>query len=328
MSSVHEDIYFKIRKWLPSKTESHVNSLLLEIYCFSLNIDFSSALNQFRHRIKEIKYNFVEGGTSSGAICFFGAIIMSLLQTGCIKNMDELFTFSSCYILTDHYLDDDTISLAAKKEAIRQISSFINLDPGKDIDHEIIRTVSERYQRMVSKIPGSVDHLKKLFQAEVESMYLQSQADLTRDQYLSICERKGGLTCVAIQSLLELEISPAEDVLGQNIQLTDDLLDIEDDIKAGIHTIATHDLRTEGNLDKLLIYTIDKIDEMSSRYNFFKPVLFLGLLLAVHVNRDKYSSAMLETIQPFIHYSPTTTKEGIIKWFQYKLEPHLNHLSK
>ena len=104
----------------------------------------------------------------------------------------------------------------------------------------------------------------------------------------------------------------------------DDIIDIEDDIKAHIHTIATHDLKTRGNLDDLLIYTVNEIDEMSSRYNFFKPILLLGLILAVHINRNKYSTEMIQTIEPFIHYNPNTTKEGIIKWFQHKLEPHIN----
>lgn len=314
----------KIQKWVPAKNGTNSNNLLSEIYYFSLRVDFSSALNHFRNRIKEIKYNFVDGATSSGAVCFFGSIIMSLLQLGYVKNIDELFTFSSCYILLDHYLDDDTISLADKKEAIKQISSFINGNTSEN-NHEIIRTVAERYQRMVTKIPTAVEHLKALFQIEVESMHLQSNPNLTREQYLSICERKGGLTCVAIQALLELEVSSTDKILGEIIQICDDTADIEDDIAANIHTIATHDFKTKGNLDDLLIYCVDKIDELDNKYNFFKPILLLGLIFAVHINQDKYTPQMLEIIEPFIHYNPGTTKEKIVKWFQHKLVPHLEN---
>jgi len=326
MDSIHK----KIQNWVPAKSDkTNIHNLLLRLYTFSLGIDFSPALNQFRQRIKKINYDFAEGAESSGAICFFGSIIMSLLQLGYINNMEELFTFSSCYILTDHYLDDDTITMEKKISTIKQINSFIKKVGDGDeemgqIDSPIIQAVADKYIEMVTKLPGSEKHLKELFRAEVKTMYLQTHDNLDRDTYLKICEWKGGLTCNAIQSLLGLEITDTEYTLGACIQLVDDMLDINDDIDLKINTIATYDYREDGNLDRLLVYTVDRIDNMDRRYTFFKPILFLGLILAVHTNRDKYSPEAIKTIDPFIHYSPSTTKDGLFSWFQYKLKPHLS----
>ena len=178
---------------------------------------------------------------------------------------------------------------------------------------------------MVTKLPGSTQHLKDLFHGEVKTMYLQTHDNLDRNTYLEICEWKGGLTCNAIQSLIGLEISDAETTLGSCIQLVDDMLDVNDDISLNINTIVTYDYKTDNNLDKILLYTVNRIDNMNRRYNFFKPILYLGLVLAVHTNQDKYSQEMLHIIKPFIHYNPSTTKEGLMKWFLHKLEPHLSY---
>lgn len=317
-------IYEKIEKWIPSKSDKvNIHSMLLNIYTYSLGIDFSSALDQFRDRIAKIDYDFKDNATSSGAICFFGAVIMSLLQLGYINNIDELFTFSSCYILLDHYIDDDTISSKEKYITINKINDFVETRD-TTIDSPLIQAVADRYVNMVTKIPSAEQHLKNLFNAETKTMLMQKSDKLSREEYLHICEWKGGLTCIGIQALLELEITEEEYTLGSLIQMFDDILDIEDDLALGINTIATYDYKTTGCLDELLIYAVDKTESMDRKYNFFKPILYLGLVLGVHTNRDKYSSEMIEIMDNFIHYTPGTTKDEIMNWFQHKIEPHMN----
>ena len=319
MNSVHE----KIQKWIPCKlVKIDVKNISLKIYTFLLGIDFSSTVNGFHNRIDDIKYNFVNGATESGALCFYGSIIMSLLQLGYINNIESLFTFSSCYILIDHYLDDNTITMIEKTKTILQINEFINnINSNNNInnnfDNPILQAIADKYIEMVT--PNTEIHLKNLFHSEVKTMYLQTQDNLDRDTYLNISEWKGGLSCNAIQSLLELEITDAEYTLGACIQLTDDILDVEDDMRLGINTIATHDYRTYGNLDKIILYTINRIDNMSQKYNFFKPILFLELIFAIHTNRDKVSPEMINIIEPFIYFNPSTTKEELVKWINSKL---------
>lgn len=332
-------IHDKIKKWIPTKSDTtSFNNFLLKLYTLCLGIDFSPGIKQFTQRISKIKYDFTSAAYSSGAVCFYFSMIMSLLQLGYINNIDQLFTFSSCYILIDHFLDDETIPMEIKIKNIKQINEFIgsvtsdttnfntNSNNITKIDSPIIQAVGDKYIEMVTQLPGTTKHLKELFHAEVKTMYLQTHDNLDRKTYLDICEWKGGLTCTAIQSLLGLEITEAEYKLGSSIQLIDDMLDINDDIKSKINTIATHDYKKYGNLDELLIYTIEQIDAIDNKYNFYKPILFLELVLAVHTHRDKYTTTMIELIEPFIHYSPEMTKDGIFKWFQDKLAPHFNKL--
>ncbi len=284
-----DSIYEKIHKWIPSKLDEKTNDKIISaFYTFLLGINFSPLVNNFNDRIKEINYDFVDGAKESGALCFFGSIIMSLLQLGYINNIDNLFTFSSCYILIDHYIDDDTIEMKDKINTIKQLNSFIKLKTSVS-NNPIIQAISDKYIEMITLLPKSEPYLKDLFDIEIKTMLLQTKDNLTRDEYLEICESKGGITCLAIQSLLELKITDDEYNLGACIQLVDDILDIDDDIKTRINTIATYDYKKYNNIDNLIVYTINRIDNMSSKYNMFKIILIIELILAVHINRDKIS---------------------------------------
>lgn len=309
----------KIEKWvLPVSDRS--NHILDFIYDKLTDIDYQPAIDQFVRRIDLIDYKFTNDAKVSGAICFFGSIMMSLVQLGYINNIDELFTLSSCYILMDHYLDDNTIPMIDKVKTISQTYKFIDNPTGdNEIESEIIQAVATRYVDMVNKVPSAVDHLKGLFKSEVKSMYLEYQDNLDRETYLESAEMKGGMTCNAIQALLNLEVTNDEFQLGALIQLVDNQLDIEDDMELGIHTIATYDFKNDGNLDKLFIYTVNKIDEMSNKYNIFKPILLLGLILAVHTNRDKYTNNIIELSNKYNYFGSDTTKETLGSMIHKKL---------
>ncbi len=334
MISVRE----KISKWIPSKSDDNkLKDYMIKLYTSFLSVDLSSMFDHFSKRVNKIEYNFVESAITSGAMCFFGSLTMSISQLGCINNIDELFTFAACYILTDHYLDDNTILMKDKKETIRQINNFISNDQGlgsggngkglgngqdngtdhtqnTQINSPIIKVVADNYISLVSKIPTSEKYLRKMFQAEVKTMYLQTHSDLDRNTYLKISEWKGGLFTNAIQSILELEVTQADYDLGACIQLIDDILDINDDIYLGINTIVTHDYKTYGNLDKILIYTINSIDKLDKKYNIFKIILTWGFTLAVHNNREKYTKEMVEMMDDFIYYQKSTTKNNLGAW--------------
>lgn len=320
-----EILYEKINRWIPSKYyDNKDRNSLLYLYSIMLGMDFSPLFKQYNQRIKTLEYDFMESVIASGAMCFFGSLLMSICQLGYVKNINNLFTFAACYILTDHYIDDNNVSSDDKKRTIEDINTFVNnIDLGiKDIyiNDKTIRDVAEKYISMINKIPSSHYHLKKMFQVEIETMYLQSKDNLSREKYLEISEWKGGLFCNAIQSILELEVTSAEYSLGSLIQGVDDIFDIEDDIHLGINTIATHDYKVYGNLDKILSYCINKTDELDKKYNIFKPVLYLGLAWAVHNNKNMYTPEMVNMMDHFIYYRETTTKKNMILWMKDSID--------
>jgi hypothetical protein len=317
-----EDAVRKIRRWIPSKyDDSESCNNLLCLYNIFLGIDFTPLLKQFGNRLQKIKYNFTESVIASGAMCFLGSLLISFCQVGYVKNIEELFTYAACYILTDHYIDDNTVSKGDKSKTILQIDNFINrVKPGVDnelnIESPIIKLVADKYIHMINKIPKSADYLKEIFKVEVSTMYLQNRSDLPREKYIEISEWKGGVFCKAIQAILELDITTAEYDLGATIQLIDDILDIEDDASLEINSIATYDYKTYGNLDKLLIYIVNKVDALDKKYTLFKPVLYLGLSWAVHNNKNMYTLETVKLMDHFIYYQENTTKPNMILWLK------------
>ena len=323
------NLYKNINRWLPAKSDGDgsLNSYEKIIYIFS-SINVSLIFQHFSTRVSLLDYKFTTSAITSGAMCFFGSLLMSFCQLGYVRNIEELFTFASCYILTDHYLDDNTIDIEDKINTIQQIDKFIGNVSGNvsggisnqnnvsnhEITSPLINAVSDNYIKMVTNIPSSEQHLKKVFHAEVKTMYFQNHNNLDRDTYLHICEWKGGLFCNAIQAILELEVTKDEYDLGACIQLVDDMLDIDDDMSLDINTIVTHEYKENGNLDKLLIYGVEKINKINSKYNMFKIILLLGFTLAVHTNREKYSSEIIDIMDNFIYFKNTTNKETLMNW--------------
>ena len=181
-----DETYRKIGRWIPSKYGNvRDRNSLLYLYSMTLGIDFSPLFRQYNQRIQKLEYDFMESVIASGAMCFFGSILMSLCQIGYVKNIEDLFTFAACYILTDHYIDDNTISPKDKKNTIKDITMFledtnnINL-----IRNKTMRDVASKYITMIEKTPESHEHLKRMFEVEIETMYLQATDNLSREKYL------------------------------------------------------------------------------------------------------------------------------------------------
>lgn len=306
------DTIEKIHKWVPSKYDKFRD---VDNLCNILSTtDYSSVVSQFKSRNT---FAFADSVMVSGSVCFFGALMMSFCQLGYISNMDNLFLLSSCYMILDNYLDDDTISITDKTKTIQELNIFIirgsyntNVVSSNNSKESIVGAICDIYAKMIT--PSNEVHLKELFLAEVKTMYLQRSPNLNWDDYLHISEWKGGLTCNAIQSIIGLTVTQNEYDLGACIQLVDDMMDLEDDNKMGINTIVTYSYKNN-LMDKLFHYIVNKIDTLNKKYNLFKPILYLGLLLSVNLTSDKLKNKL----QQFIHFP---NKSELMKRYKTKID--------
>lgn len=272
------------------------------IYTCLKRSDLSSFKNAFMERVKDLNYEFTPDVLSSGAVCFFGSILMSLTQLGYIKNIEELFTLASLYMILDNYIDDINISDLEKEHIIDEIKKVIK-DPNIDINFikkPIVRQISKRYISLVNKIPSAEPHLKSLFKSEIKSMYLQKNNDLDILEYYKLSEEKGGLTCCAIQSILGLEITEEEYKLGACIQLVDNILDLEDDLHDSINTEVSHYVQNFGCLNNVFTYTMSKIYNMKEKYNIMKPVLIISLIFGMNIHKEYVTPKLLKLLKPFM----------------------------
>ena len=236
---------------------------------------------------------------SSGLICFCGALLFSMCKFTEIRKLDSIFDLTLLYMLVDHYLDNIQIDSQSKKATISKMLLLLENPELSGTEDKFLTEIVETYNRLRENCPTSHSWLKKVFLAEVEGVKIQSNATLDRATYLKIAEKKGGLTSVAIQSLYSNEIADHDYDLGACIQLIDDMLDVHVDIKNDINTIATHDLQTIGSLDELLYYTIDKVYNLPSVFNAYKPIM-MGVILYLVSKNEVFSPIIVWYMQPLI----------------------------
>ena len=210
------------------------------------NIDFSAPINAFTNRLDNFKhiYKFSKSEQVSGSICFFGGVFTSLLHHGYIKNIEHLFTFAFCYMLIDHFLDDDSISSTSKERSMKKIFSILsnssfslgNTENTKDEDGDLVisEEIIKRYRDMVEDTE-CIGEIKELFRAELEGSKICKNKNWERDIYFNNACEKGGYTALVIGRIIGIKKEDTEGSegalrLGSLIQLVDDFLDISDDI--------------------------------------------------------------------------------------------------
>jgi hypothetical protein len=287
-------------------------------------IDFSPVINAFVKRLETIPCKFSHSEEVSGAVCFFGGVVTSLLNFGYIEEIEGLFTFALCYMLIDHYLDDNTISAIEKKKSMKDIYKFI-VSGEENSENKLINAAADRYLDLVERVPSCKQYILKLFKAELKGVEISNRKDLSREEYSKIDEEKGGLTAVAIGSIIGVTDIKECMKLGHLIQIVDNLLDIQDDTDLGIYTLARYDL-DRGSLDRYIFDNVIMIDQLSNIYNFFKVILLTGLILGIHDNPHSISENLHSVLQKYNIFSSESSKNSLNTWFHEKLYSYIEKI--
>ena len=323
-----ENIEKICKQWLFSKKSLENTPTLDYLHTQFKDADFSALILAFTTRLKTVPCEFSKSEQVSGSICFFGGVFTSLLNYGYIENIEGLFTFALCYMLIDHFLDDKNISDEEKNKCMKEIYAFIHDDTSKidnnhKSDNKLINAAAERYFDLLKTAPQCREYIIKLFKSELKGVEIQKRKDLPREIYLQIAEEKGGLTAAVIASIIGLTDENESMKLGALIQLVDDVLDIGDDNTLNIYTLARFDIDNK-KLDNYVIYTIIKIHKLSNIYNFFKPILLLGIILGIHDNPGNISPELNEILQYYNPFSKETSKDSLNLWFHNKLYSYID----
>ena len=316
-----------LEKWLFPKNTPNVT--LDTLYLQLKNNDFTPAIKAFTDRLETIPYSFSKSEQVSGSICFFGGVFTSLLNYGYIENIEGLFTFALCYMLIDHFLDDNTVNAEEKDKCMKEIYLFMST--GEKSENKLINAASDRYLKLIKEVPECQEYIMKLFKSELEGAKVQSSNKLDREIYLRIAEEKGGLTAAVIGSIIGLNSEKEKQEsfrLGSLIQTPcDDLLDTHDDSLLSIYTLVRYDI-DHGILDSYIRESIIKIDELSNVYNFFKPILLLGIILGLHDNPGCIGNELNDLIQKYNPFDKNTSKDTLIEWFHDKLYKYIDENMK
>ncbi len=283
-----------VTQWLPSWTDSKRNRV---------SQSFSSLLLEFRTSFEEIvrKDPVTRSITDpyiilSGALCFYAGLLLAIIKNSPLSLKDRcrvLFSFTSLYMLVDHYLDDPSSLSKDKEEFVSQMSQALR-NPFAPSENSFVENVLTHIRIILQISPASYVPLMSLFYLEIFSTSLQTTSldeRKSRDEYLFLCLDKGGKTVSVIETLLHLPISDDGYNLGACFQLVDDLYDCRRDLQDNLLTVATFDYHTLGHLDNLLFFTIKHIDNLPKDFLIFKILLLLMVMSCVGT-QDVFSSSV------------------------------------
>lgn len=265
----------------------------------------------------------------SGLFCFVGQCLQYYSQFGLNNNlhdspecvieyiMDIAIDFVLLYLHVDHYLDDIKVDITNKIATIDQMLILI-YDPDKisTLSLSGMNNLVSSYKRLLNINPNAKSALIDLFKTEASSIMFQRNSNASREEYLKMAEIKGGKTCIAIQALFNADIKNGAYELGACVQLLDDMLDVYNDQRQNIHTIATYDLKHNNSLDRLCLYTARKIYSLNSIYTIFK-VLMYEILTYIVTRHTCFSKRLKRRLLPYTHihhFDETTLRTLITEW--------------
>lgn len=297
-----------VRRWLPNidhddkvklnniltGTEITSGTLLLRKY-ISLLKPYSKIL-RIDHNPRE------EDCIASGAVFFYGCLcyIMHFNNSG--SHIEDILYYNILYILVDHYIDDIKVSSIVKHHAIDQMFMLLH-DPmcykKLNLSDPSFELIAITYHKLISRCPAAKRSIIKLFQSEIDGLSIQNKSNHTRNVYYDIALRKGGETMEVLRSIVDNDdLSQATYHLGTIVQLLDDMLDVNSDMKNNINTIATYDLINKGNLDELWTDTIYRINDIDPKFIIFKILFMFFAVYIPYRNENAFTSELVSVVKP------------------------------
>jgi hypothetical protein len=327
-----ESIIFKWAYHLKSKKINRIQEISPELkrWCQMthqsidcLNYPFLKGIEETILQFPELLPNLTsEKVLTSGAVAFNGAILLSLAETQTISKLDAIYHFTLLYMILDSFLDDPQTTSDRKKSVTHHLNQMINR-PKDLIDGDpILKPLHYSLERILDGQPYSHPYLKKAYQSEVESSVYQTLSSLPGSFYLKLSSWKGGTTLQAIQAILGCQPSQSGYDLGICIQLIDDICDLEEDLEEKVNTIATHTYQADGNIDHLLFETINRIDQLSIKYNLFKPIM-IGFVLHILSSSSFFSPSIKAR---WVKYSPIQKKTNLRSILHQELTKSLDSM--
>ncbi len=220
--------------------------------------------------------NVAAKNISSGLGFFCGSMVYILHFENSFEHIEDICLYNILYILVDNYIDDAQLDRVERKKGIQLMYSLLE-DPFQNLEshHSFFNIIAKVYRQMITRCPQVKNKMYKLFQTEIDGLKIQDNGDLTRDEYYNIAIKKGIYTIDVLRKITGStckKIKEASRNLGVITQLLDDSLDVFDDQRNGIHTIATYEKKNHATLDALWMDIAKRINDIPPNFNVFKLI--------------------------------------------------------
>lgn len=294
------DLENKLKVWVPNFDENDkkdlnniiffnnnsLGNLFLNKYTDIL-FDYKNVLNINKDLDIEKDGDFL----SSGFVFFYASLIFIMHYNDYQSKIRAIFLYDMLYICIDNFIDNVNDKLL-KKIFITNCRNILNEKYIKT-DNEMINTIQDTYKELISICPNIKLDLIEIFNAEINGVDIQNNDKLNEKDYYNIGCLKGGLTVKILHKIIDntinLELEQASYEIGIIMQFIDDMIDVNDDIKNNINTIATYQYIKYGNIDKLYIETANRIININKKYTIFIMLYCIFLFYILYINPNNFS---------------------------------------
>lgn len=230
---------------------------------------------------------------------------------------NPILAYSLLYPYTDNYIDDKRISGQEKEQYNRMIALKLkgeNVIPGNPLEEKtccLLDMILEAYEGAKQK--RVAETLLQLLEAQNQSIR-QQRTDVTEAEILETSIRKGSTSVLSDYLFATMDWTDREEVFylkfGFLLQLVDDLQDIEEDRKAGSHTLMTKaedQQELELCVNRLLWFSWNVIREFEPKNPGLKGFVLKNCvqisLLAAAMNQQFFSKEYLKAFEPYLPFS-------------------------
>lgn len=285
VNQTHEKLQYLLQQWaFPSALISELTGEVIGTGNIFVEI-YARLLRQFDSYFDFCNIKHDKDMLFSGFSLFYGCVIQLVGRPNWNLALPDMFYYVLLYFLVDHYLDDEnkTEDKAYQKYKIKKIRQILQ---GNSILDDSIKQDSTLYAlfkiygRMLERKPLVKNAILQLYDAEVDSVTIQHNANLTFAEYTNLVYQKGGWTTGVTAAFANYAADSIQcdyfRQVGVIVQFFDDLLDYESDNSKNYYNTVRY-CYENGKLYKLVSYIIQLIEQLHGTNNIFR-ILSLHML--------------------------------------------------
>ncbi|MGZ3710739.1 MAG: class 1 isoprenoid biosynthesis enzyme [Bdellovibrionota bacterium] len=213
----------------------------------------------FRSRVAEYRKKYgadliSEDAELNAAYNFMATNALMNLRRQSLKNPKSLDAITLLAPLTDDAIDHGLDVKSAMQKITKKLhGETVKAEtPYETVVFDFIDELLREFPP--EKDPLMAETLKALQKAQLQSVKLQKDPNISKEELLQLTNRKGGLAMVSFAKAGLKDLTPAEVEyfyrLGTHAQKLDDLIDFSGDLKSGTMTLWTKAQQQEKNLDE------------------------------------------------------------------------------
>lgn len=265
-------------KWgIPLKKVNNIHKIEYVILKF-LASDIFEKMVQFYIRTfysEDLPYIILNSGIIM--VCFplfYFHLIRRYLYYQSFCNLNQASSLMMLYMFTDSYMDNKDNSQEDKKIYMLKVDKLIE-DYDSVIEDGVMGRIRFHMKNILENLPHLKEDIRNLFLSQKESVKQQNK-NPTIEECERITRDKAFHTANVVDKIFGIEGAAEMKCTSYFGQLVDDIMDIEEDLEAGIQTLPIKHLKNN-TFDQFIADSIIEIGNNLNTNKLFIPIYIMTI---------------------------------------------------